>query len=130
MRVVMKKKAFAIGATAAVLICLASMCCADGLSSLAAVGESQKEMVKILDKETIAFEAVQKAVKYDQITEGQTQEEIQRRYGKPVLVFAEDATETWVYKPGYATWFDTIKVYLHFDATGTLAQTEMQGIDE
>ena len=89
---------------------------AEGLSTLAEVGKSQEAMQKALDKETKSFEAIKKAIEKDVIKNGVSQDVIKKRYGNPVVILPDKQyTERWVYKPGYASWFGGIKIYLFFN---------------
>jgi len=92
---------------------------------LAAVGKSQKAAEKVLAKETKAFEAVKNGLATGDIKEGQTQEEILKKYGEPVIAMPEENyTEKWIYKPGHATYFDNIKIYLFFDKDKKLIEVK------
>lgn len=100
---------------------IASNCYGEGLSTLAAYGKVQEKMQKVLDSETKAFNAVKKGIENGSIKKGQAQDYIEKRYGKPVIAIPDkEYPEKWVYKPGYATWFDGIKIYLYFDQYQTL----------
>ena len=93
----------------------------DGLSSLAKVGKSQGSMAKALKGETKTFERVRKAIENARIKAGQPRDLIRKQYGEPVVIIAEEnEIERWVYKPGYASFFDNNKIYLFFDGRGEL----------
>ena len=95
-----------------------------GLSTLMAIGNNQKQMEKALKQETKIYEAIKKGIEKDKIVEGVTQDFILKKYGEPVVVITEEGMAKWLYKPGYATHFDNIKIYLLFDADGMLQQIE------
>ena len=109
------------------LFILFSLCgCSRGLMKLIEVGESQEKFQKELAKETESFEAVKEAIGRGEIEKGQSREFIRELCGKPVVViYEEDGEEKWVYKPGYATFFDNNKVYLFFDKEGLLKNCEI-----
>ncbi|MFH1594577.1 MAG: hypothetical protein ABID09_07780 [Candidatus Omnitrophota bacterium] len=91
-------------------------CFAEGLSTLIEVGKSQDGMEMQLNDETKTFDAVKEAIEKGAITKGLTQESILNNYGKPVVVLAEDGNrEKWIYKPGWASHFEGVKIYLFFD---------------
>ncbi|MBL7157869.1 MAG: hypothetical protein ISS92_06925 [Candidatus Omnitrophica bacterium] len=91
------------------------------LFELMAVGESQKAMEKELAKETKAYKTIKKAIEKGLIKKGESADEIRRRYGAPVITLSDEQyAEKWVYKPGYASYFDGIKIYLFFDSDKTL----------
>lgn len=95
---------------------------AEGLSTLIEMGKSQKEMEKTANKETKRFQAVKKAVNNAKIKKGQSQDSIRKKFGEPVIIIAgKNSQEKWVYKPGYATFFDKNKIYLSFDADKKLS---------
>ncbi len=109
-------------------VILVFVCCvfsfsasAGPLFELMAVGESQKAMEKELAKETKAYKIIKKAIEKGQIKKGESADEIRRRYGAPVITLSDEQyAEKWVYKPGYASHFDGIKIYLFFDDDKTL----------
>ena len=89
---------------------------ANGLSALIGIGKSQAAMQETLKKETKAFEAIKKAIETGAIKKGAPQDSIRSRYGKPVVIISKEGKpEKWVYKPGYATHFGGVKIYLFFD---------------
>ncbi|NQU95789.1 MAG: hypothetical protein HQ549_06175 [Candidatus Omnitrophica bacterium] len=108
---------------AIICITLVFACCAFSSSAsagplfeLMAVGESQKEMEKELDKETKAYKAIKRAIENGHIKKGESADKIRKRYGAPVITLSDrQYAEKWVYKPGYASYFDGIKIYLFFD---------------
>lgn len=101
-------------------------CYAGGLGALIEVGKSQKRMKKVLAEETKAFKAIKKSIAAGNIKEGQSQDSIQKRYGKPIVVISENGgIEKWAYKPGYASWFDNIKIYLIFDDSKKLKEIQV-----
>lgn len=90
---------------------------AEGLSTLAEVGKDQAAMQKALDEETKSFRAIRKAIEKGTINKGESQDAIKRSYGEPVIILPDKKhDEKWIYKPGYASWFDGIKIYLYFDS--------------
>ena len=109
-------------------VILVYVCCVFSFSAFAgplfelmAVGESQKAMEKELAKETKAYKAVKRAIEKGRIKKGESVDEIRRKYGAPVITLSDrQYAEKWVYKPGYASFFDGIKIYLFFDEDKTL----------
>lgn len=100
---------------------------ADGLSTLSKVSSSMGKMQKVLDNETKTYKSVLRGIKRGRIKEGQSQDEVSKRYGEPVIVIPENNMEKWVYKPAHASYFDNIKVYLFFDPDKKLAKIETFG---
>ena len=99
---------------------------ADGLGTLIQVGKSQDAMERALRQETKVYEAVKKGVETGTIDKGETQDAIRKNYGDPVVVLSEkNNTEKWVYKPGYTSHFDGIKIYLFFDEDKKLIGIKM-----
>lgn len=97
---------------------------AEGLDGLIQAGESQARIQKALDEETRTFESIKNAVETGEIKKGLSQKFILKRYGAPVITLPDKKyQEKWVYKPGYATWFDGVKIYLFFDS-----EENLQGI--
>lgn len=104
----------------------AHSCYAGGLGTLIEVGKSQKGMEKALDEETATFKAIEKAIAADNIKEGQSQDSIQKRYGRPIVVISgKGGIEKWAYKPRYVSWFDNIKIYLIFDDSKKLKKIQV-----
>ena len=100
---------------------------AEGLSTLIEVGKSQNAMQKTLDKETKSFEALKKAIQKGAIKKGESQDVIKKRYGEPVIILPDKQyAKKWVYKPGYATWFDGVRIYLFFDDDKKLKKIKSQ----
>ena len=119
----MTTKKIAIICVTLVFVCCAfsSSASAGPLFELMAVGESQKEMEKELAKETKAYKAIKKAIERGRIKKGESADEIIKMYGAPVVTLSDDQyAEKWVYKPGYASYFDGVKIYLFFDDDETL----------
>lgn len=88
----------------------------EGLPALIEVAESQKEMQKAVDGETESFLAVKRALETGNLQKGQSQHLIRAEYGAPVIILHDKSgLEKWVYKPGYASYFGGIKIYLFFD---------------
>lgn len=101
-------------------------CYAGGLSALIKLGKSQKEMQKTLNEETKTFKVVKNGIVAEKIKKGQSQDLIREQYGEPVVIISEkNDTEKWVYKPGYASHFDNIKIYLHFDGAKRLKEIKI-----
>jgi len=99
---------------------------AEGLSTLANVGKSQDAMQRALNKETKSFEKIKKAIEKGTIKKGDRKDTIRKHYGEPVVILPDKQyAEKWVYKPGYASWFNGIKIYLFFDSNN-----ELEGIKE
>jgi len=99
---------------------------ADALGTLIDVGKSQKAMGETLNKETKAYEAVKRAVETGRLQKGQTAKEVRSAYGNPVVSSEESGgASRWVYKPGYASHFDGIKINLLFDKDKKLAKIEV-----
>ncbi|MCK4518813.1 MAG: hypothetical protein KAU12_01715 [Candidatus Omnitrophica bacterium] len=100
--------------------------CSQGLMRLIKVGKSQEGFQKELAKETESFEAVKEAIGRGEIKKSQSRDFIRELCGGPVVViYEENDEEKWVYKPGYATFFDNNKVYLFFDKEGLLKNYEI-----
>ncbi|MBL7157007.1 MAG: hypothetical protein ISS92_02465 [Candidatus Omnitrophica bacterium] len=94
----------------------------DSLGNLIKVGKSQAQMEKALAKETKSYKAVKKAVESGTIKVGDEANSIKKRFGSPLVIIPQkDNSEKWVYKPGYATHFDNIKIYLFFDSNNRLS---------
>lgn len=105
---------------------IASNSYADGLAALVEVSKGQQQMEKILNKETETYEVVKKALETGSIEKGQSQDLIRKRYGEPILIIPEkEGMKRWVYKPGYATHFDKIKIYLFFDEDKKLKEVKI-----
>jgi len=99
---------------------------AEGLSTLSAVGKTQQEMQKAVNKETKSFRSVKKALETGDLKKGEDQKEIHRLYGDPVITLPHDkGMEKWVYKPGNASFFNGTKIYLFFDKDKKLAGIKM-----
>ena len=116
-------KRCAITCMTLVFICSAfsSSASAGPLFRLMAVGESQKKMEKELEKETKAYKAIKKAIERGNIKKGESADKIRRRYGAPVVTLSDEQyAEKWVYKPGYLSYFDGVKIYLFFGEDKTL----------
>ncbi|MFH0732897.1 MAG: hypothetical protein V2A72_08300 [Candidatus Omnitrophota bacterium] len=110
------------------LLSFATSCYAEGLSSLAEAAKAADDAQKTLAAETKIYEAVKKAIENDQIKQGQSQDEIRKLYGEPLVIIQEkNNIEKWVYKPGHATYFDNVKTYLFFDENKSLIKTESHG---
>lgn len=112
------------------IVSVACVCCclmmaiqahAEGLRTLIKVGKSQDEMIRILNDETKTYGEIMEAIKAGRIEEGGSGEEIRKRYGAPVLAVDEgNGVSKWIYKPGYASYFDKEKVYIFVDKNGTV----------
>lgn len=99
---------------------------ADGISTLMEVSKSQDAIEKDLEKETKAFKAVKRAIEEGSIIKGESQRSIRERFKEPVVILpGKDGTEKWIYKPGYASFFDAIKIYLFFDSDKKLTGIKM-----
>ena len=99
---------------------------AEGLSTLMQLSKSQDAMERELENETNVFKAVKRAIENGSIAKGQSQRFIRERLKEPVVILPkDDGTEKWVYKPGYATFFDGIKIYLFFDSDKKLTGIKM-----
>lgn len=96
---------------------------AEGLDTLIEVGRGQAEIAREARDETRNFEAVKQAVENESIQKGQSKDRIRDRYGVPVIEFPKDKNrdETWIYKPGKASFFDGPKIYLIFGDDGILS---------
>jgi len=96
---------------------------AEGLDTLIELGRGQAEIVKEAREENRSFEAVRQAVENESIQKGQSKDRIRSRYGAPVIELPRDKTrgETWVYKPGSASFFDGAKIYLIFGDDGSIS---------
>ena len=110
----------------AILLLTSNAYAKGGLLTLMAIGNNQKQMEKALKQETRIYEDVKEGVEDGKITEGVSQNYIIKKYGEPVVIITEEGMEKWLYKPGYATHFDNIKIYLLFDADGILQQIEIR----
>jgi len=95
----------------------------DSLGNLIKVGKSQSKMEKVLAKETKNYKAVKKAVESGAIKVGDEAASIKKRFGEPVVTISQKGnSEKWVYKPGHATHFDNVKIYLFFDSNRRLSK--------
>jgi len=120
-------KSICLSCIISILLIISINAYAEGLSTLAKVGKSQDAMARALNEETKQFKDLKDAIERGAIKKGESQEEIKARYGEPVIAIAgKDNTEKWVYKPGYATWFDGIKIYLFFDSDKKLHEIKGQ----
>ena len=112
----------------AFIVLFSASCYAEGIGTLMAVGKSQDEAEAELKRETKAYKAVKNAIEKGKIKKGDTQKNIQARYGDPVIIVSDkDYAEKWVYKPGNATFFDSAKIYLIFNSEGNLAGIRIKG---
>ena len=99
------------------------------LSTLIAIGESQESMQKALDKETKVYNSIKRALEKGKIKKGDSGDKIRKRYGEPVVILADkNYAEKWVYKPGYADWFNGVKIYLFFNDEKELAGIRMMTV--
>jgi len=95
----------------------------DSLGNLIKVGKSQSKMEKVLAKETKNYTAVKKAVESGAIKVGDEADSVKKRFGNPLVIIPrKDSSEKWVYKPGHATHFDNVKIYLFFDSNRRLSK--------
>lgn len=99
---------------------------AEGLDTLIELARSKANASKIAGEETDHFENIRKALESGSLEQGESKDTIKRRYGEPVVDFPKekDKKETWVYKPGDASFFDGPKIYLFFDDAGKLDGTK------
>ncbi|MCQ9207415.1 MAG: hypothetical protein NG740_06030 [Omnitrophica bacterium] len=109
------------------LLFVATRIYAAGLSALAGLGKSQKEMQETVDNETKAFAAIKKALETGDLKKGESGQLIREQYGEPVVILpgTEADSEKWIYKPGYAPHFGGIKIYLFLNARGRLSGIKM-----
>jgi len=108
------------------LLLLSGMAAAEGLNTLISVGKSQAKMASALEDETEIYEKVKRGIKRGDIQKGDDQNSIRRSYGEPVVIMPrEGGGERWVYKPGYASHFDGIKIYLFFDENKKLDEIQV-----
>jgi len=97
------------------------ICYGEGLSTLVQLGKSQDTAARELNKETKRYEAVRSAIENGKIEKGISTGDIEKRYGEPVVKLSgKKYAEKWLYKPGWASHFDGIKIYLYFNKEGCL----------
>ena len=71
---------------------------------------------------TKAYDAVKEGIEEGTLAVGESQDTIKKEYGEPVVVIpANGKFEKWIYKPGYVSHFDGVKIYLYFDNDRKLA---------
>ena len=109
------------------ILLFTSNCFAEGLGTLIEVAKDQDEIQKVLAEETKNFENVKKGIESGSIKKGMPTDQIKRQYGAPVVIVSDKKTnaERWVYKPAGADYFKGTKIYLVFDETGILQDTQI-----
>ena len=112
-----------------VIMFLASRCYAGGLDNLIDVAKAQGEMQKVYAQETKTYDIVEAAIGTDAIEKGQTKDDIQNRYGEPVVSLQDEDSgrEKWIYKPASSSYFEGPKIYLYFDKDGNLDEIKKAG---
>ena len=100
---------------------------AEGLQSLIAVGKSMTEAKKSLAAEDGSFAGIKRALDSGALVKGRSKSAIRAQYGGPVVANTDFATgrERWVYKSVSASFFKGPRVYLLFDAQGTLDEIKI-----
>lgn len=93
-----------------------------GLDALIKLSGDRSKMVREYNKETENYDELKKGINHGQLEKGESASSIRKRWGEPVISFLEEngQGERWVYKPGEVSFFDDEKIYLFFDAQGTL----------
>ncbi|MFA6141847.1 MAG: hypothetical protein WC738_00935 [Candidatus Omnitrophota bacterium] len=114
------------------LLLCSSFSYAEGLDTLIAVARSQGDIQKAYKEETETFNDVKRAVDKGSIKNGQSKEEIRKKYGEPVISTQDFTTkrEKWVYKPAASTYSEGIRIYLFFDKDSNLDEILVEGQGE
>ena len=99
---------------------------AGGIGALQEVGRSMADINAALESQTKVFNRVKSAVDRGEIGKGMPKEEINRKYGEPVIANDDSATgrDKWVYMPASSTFFKGIRIYLYFDSQGKLDEIQ------
>jgi hypothetical protein len=97
---------------------------ADGIGSLIEVGKSMDVAKKELAAETARFNSIKSAVESGALQKGLSRQAILSQYGEPVVMNEDFTTkrERWVYKPASSSFFEGSRIYLYFDANGSLVE--------
>lgn len=90
-----------------------------------ALGRSQAQMEKALERETKVYEHLSEAIKNGEIKKSESQNTIEEKYGMPVVIIEEEVYQRWVYKPGYGDFFKGPKISLFFDNSKRLTKIEI-----
>ena len=111
-----------------ILLAASFDCRAQGLANLMELGKAQAVMQKQYERETKAFEAVEKAIVSGAIKKGQGKDSILARYGEPVVMVCDldGKHEDWIYKPADSSFFKGIRATLFFTAEGVLDEAKIE----
>ncbi len=90
------------------------------LQMLHRLGRDDKLKQRALNRETANFQRLKNYIDSNRIKKGISVKSAIKKFGEPVLSFAEEEGERWVYKAADADWIDGEKIYLFFDKKGGL----------
>jgi hypothetical protein len=98
-----------------------------GIKALLTLSKDRGQMEKEYRVETDNYQKIRKAIECGRMEKGEASSEIRKRYGDPVVDFAEDDGKVykWVYKPGNVTLLEKQKIYLFFDENEKLTNWQM-----
>lgn len=98
----------------------------EGLMTLKRLGDSQKEIETHVDKQEKLFNLLVNDLKAEKLKSGTSETQIQRTYGSPVLTKpAAEPEGSYVLLYRHPTrYFNSDKIYLHFDASRKLTHWE------
>ena len=115
------KKIF-LGALVSLFVFAPAVFAGEGLGNLIELARNQGAIQKAYERETDIYGSVVKAIEKGNIYKGQTKDEIEKRYGEPVIVLAERGTtrEKWYYKKASSSFFGGERLVLFFDKDGVL----------
>lgn len=111
-----------------IIILLSAANCLAGLDTLIEAARSQAEIQKQYKEETDVFKKVKAGIESGAITKGQRREDIQRRYGEPVVKVKnlDGKRENWVYKPASSSFFAGIRATLIFAEDGRIDEISIE----
>jgi len=98
----------------------------EGLLTLKRLGDSQEQMQRSVDKQKAYLLKLIKDIKEDKLTPGSSIDDIERRYGEPVLVKEGQemsSIKVFLYREP-TNYFESDKVYLYFNKEEKLTKWE------
>ena len=98
----------------------------EGLLTLKRLGNSQDQIQRYLDQQKTYFLKLVKDIKAKKITLGLSRDDIERRYGEPVLIKEgqeELSSKVFLYREPI-NYFESDKVYLYFSKEEKLTKWE------
>lgn len=99
----------------------------DKLLVLKGRSDEEAAMDKMVARDDKRFEEMMKLVKSDQMGKYKSKDLIQRKFGPPLFVETVETGDVWIYR--YSTKaFNSPKVYLAFDAKGSLIDSKFEDI--